>query len=297
MKIFEKYKYKKFAIGFVLTFLFVLVANWFILNLTAPRIPILGFHSIVEKPASVEKMEENYAGRMEYSKQELSQFLEHLLTQNFWFLSSQEMYDYFITKSQAIPNEKIDQRPIMLSFDDSYKSYYTILLPLLENLEKTYKKKVKVVLFLNPGFLAKDETKSSTRLVCGDLREGFRKGFYDIQSHGQNHKNLAELTEKDLVYELVEAQNQLRKCTEGLDKNKTVASHIAYPFGAVNNKVEAVVAKYYLSGYLYNSRIFKLGWLRSPYQVPRLSVNYAKKPASLIKMAETAMKVMPEKNP
>jgi poly-beta-1,6-N-acetyl-D-glucosamine N-deacetylase len=289
MKFIKLKKYKSFILGFCLTLVVVVATNWLILNLTAPRIPILGFHSIIDGQQNNASVSEQQL-QMDYTKQDLEQFLDYLVRNNFWFLSAQELYNYFIAKTAALPTERIGQRPIMISFDDSYKTYYTQLLPILENLEKTYTKKVKVVLFVNPGYLAKDE-KSSTHLVCGDLREGLRKGFYDLQSHGQNHKDLTKLNPQDLVYELAEAQTQLRKCTEGLELSPTVATHLAYPFGAVNKQVEAYVSKYYLSGYLYNTRMFKLGWLRSAYQIPRLSVNREKPPSQLIEMAERALKV------
>jgi poly-beta-1,6-N-acetyl-D-glucosamine N-deacetylase len=292
MKFIKFKKSKSFILGFCLTFIVVLATNWLILNLTAPRIPILGFHSIVDSPTPNTN---NNGGTqqpsdMEYTKQDLQQFLDYLVRQDFWFLSTQDLYDYFIAKSKSLPPQRIGQRPIMISFDDSYKTYYTNLLPTLELLEQTYNKKVKVVLFLNPASLAKDQKKSTTHLNCGDIREGLRKGFFDIQSHGQTHKDLTKINPQDLDFELSESQKQLRQCTEGLD-NKTVGLHIAYPYGHVNKQVETAAAKYYLSGYLYNSRIFKLGWLRSPYQIPRLSVNREKTPERLIKMAERALKV------
>ncbi|HAZ48230.1 MAG TPA: polysaccharide deacetylase [Cyanobacteria bacterium UBA11369] len=290
MKFIKFKKSKSFILGFCLTFIVVLATNWLILNLTAPRIPILGFHSIIDNPPPNNNAGTKQPLDSDYTKQDLQQFLDYLVRQDFWFLSTQDLYDYFIAKSKPLPPERIGQRPIMISFDDSYKTYYTNLLPILELLEQTYNKKVKVVLFLNPGLLAKDQTKSTTHLNCGDLREGFRKGFFDLQSHGQTHKDLTKLNPQDLDFELSESKKQLIECTEGLD-NKTVGIHLAYPYGHVNKQVEAAVAKYYLSGYLYNSRMFKLGWLRSQYQIPRLTVNRERTPEKLIKMAERALKV------
>lgn len=290
MKFIKFKKSKSFIFGFCLTFIVVLATNWLLLNLTAPKIPILGFHSIIDGQQPNNNVGLQPPLNMEYTKPDLQRFLDYLVSNDFWFLSTQDLYDYFITKSKALPPERIGQRPIMLSFDDSYKTYYTNLLPVLELLEQKYNKKIKVVLFLNPGSFAKDETKSTTHLICGDLREGLRKGFFDLQSHGQTHKDLTKINPQDLEFELSESQKQLKKCTEGLE-NKTVGLHIAYPYGHVNKQVEAFAAKYYLSGYLYNSRMFKLGWLTSPYQVPRLSVNREKPPEKLIKMAERALKV------
>jgi len=287
-----KFTFENFTIRNFISSLIFISTIWLILNLSAPQIPLLGFHSIIDIEEPQEKgIQGSPLPAMDYTKQDLREFLDYLVSHNFWFLSTQELYDYFLTKSKHIPAEHLGQRPIMISFDDSYKTFYTNLLPVLQDLENEYSQKVKVVLFINPGTMAKSERKTSYNITCQNLRRGLLKGFYDIQSHGQTHKKLTELNNKDLIYEIAEAQTKLRECTEDLDPDKTVASHIAYPYGALNQRVEEYVSKYYLSGYLYNSRIFKLGWLRSNYQIPRLTVNHAKTPKRLIQMAERAMMI------
>ena len=207
------------------------------------------------------------------------------------FLSTEELYDYFITKSKPIPPERIGQQPIMLSFDDGYKNIYTNLIYTLERLEKQYGKKVKVVLFVNPGTLADYVSNASIHMTCNDLRDGIKKGYFDVQSHGLTHKNLTKINEQELITELGQAQTDLRKCTAGLDAGQKVASHIAYPFGASNPKVEKYAAKYYESGYLYNSKILKLPSLRDYFQISRLTVNESHSPNQLIKIAEKALKI------
>ncbi|MFB2835007.1 polysaccharide deacetylase family protein [Floridanema evergladense] len=286
-----KLKFKSFPLSIFVTTLLIILSGWLILDITSPKIPIFGFHSIVDTQNFQRKSINKESLRIEYNKQDLEEFLEYLVTHNFWFISSQELYNYFISNSQKIPPEHIGQRPIMLTFDDSYKTFYTNLLPVLESIEIKYNQKVKVVLFINPGRMAKNESKTSYNITCNNLREGLEKGFFDIQSHGENHKKLTDLNTKDLIYELETAQLHLRKCTAGLDANGTVASHIAYPFGASNQRVEKFAAKYYKSGYLYNSRFFWRGWLANKYQIPRLTVNHQKPPKGLIHIAEKALKI------
>lgn len=116
---------------------------------------------------------------------------------------------------------------------------------------------------------------------CEELREGFRKVFFDIQSHTVNHKKLSTLSTQDLNYELSEDQLTLRKCIGDLERNKTVAIHVAYPFGADNEQVDRLAARYFLSGYLYNDAIFRLGQnLKSKlggginrYKIPCLTID------------------------
>lgn len=262
---------------------FFLSLTWLILELTTPRIPLLGFHGIIGTETYTPQSE---SIEMDYPQKELESFIEYLVAHDYWFITTQELYDYFLTKAKPIPAEHFNQKPIMLSFDDGYKTVYTHLMPFLDKMAEKYNKKVKVVLFVNPGTLAKPTSKASTHLKCENLREGLKKGFYDIQSHGLNHKNLTKITSQELIDELSKAQTQLRKCTEGLDPHQEVAAHLAYPFGAYNERVEYYASKYYLSSYLYNSRILKYLHLKNYYEIPRLTVNHTKTTNRLIKMAE-----------
>ncbi|HEY9608321.1 polysaccharide deacetylase family protein [Allocoleopsis sp.] len=278
-----KFNSKNFLLYFGLGLTFFLFLTWLIVELTTPKIPLLGFHGIIGREPSAPKSE---LIEMDYPQQELEIFIEYLVTQNYWFITTQELYDYFLTSAKSIPPEHLNQKPIMLSFDDGYKTVYTHLIPFLDKIEEKYGKKVKIVLFVNPGTLAKAKSTASTHLKCQNLREGLAKGFYDIQSHGLNHKNLTKLTVQELIHELSTAQIQLRKCTAGLDSEQKVASHLAYPYGAYNQRVEYYASKYYLSSYLYNSRILKYSFLRNYYEIPRLTVNRTKSASRLIKMAE-----------
>ncbi len=263
-----------------------------ILNSHAPKITLLGFHTVVDPTKPVDHQFQ-VAGfkQMNYFQPDMEILLDYLVSHNFWFVSAQELYDYFINDSKEIPAEHLGQKPIMLSFDDGYKNVYTNLLPILQNLEEKYGRKVKVVLFVNPGTLADYESPASFHMTCKDLRFGLEQGFYDIQSHGLKHKNLTKIKTEDLINELAKAQTELRKCTEGLDPNKTVASHLAYPYGATNEKVRSYASKYYLSGYLYNSLIMKIGWLKSDYQIPRFTVNWKQDPHWLSEMAEKSSRL------
>ncbi|MBD2209006.1 polysaccharide deacetylase family protein [Nostoc linckia FACHB-104] len=265
---------------------FFLTITLLLSYINAPRIPLLGFHGIVDmNNPNFGLIHNPIAAKMSYTMQDLEKFLEYLARNNYWFLSTQDLYDYFIDRNRDIPQEYVGKKPIMLSFDDSYKTVYTNIVPVLEKLEKEFKQKVKIVLFVNPGTLAKIHHPSTTYLSCEDLRTGFAKGFYDIQSHGENHKDLAKITVTELNHELAQAQIELRQCMAGLAPPQNIARHIAYPYGSMNNQVETYAAKYYQSGYLYNSTILRFRWLQDKYRISRLTVNRAKSPERLIRMA------------
>ncbi|HEY9646225.1 MAG TPA: polysaccharide deacetylase family protein [Chroococcidiopsis sp.] len=281
----------------LLSLSFVLCVSLAIAYITAPRIPVLGFHAIYDleqvdsnqadsKQANTNVARQEMSSAMNYSKQNLEQIVDYLVRENYWFLTTQELLDFFIERSQPIPPEHRNQRPIMLSFDDSYKSIYSNVIPILETLEKRYGRKAKVVSFVNPGTLATADHPSTSYLSCEDLRQGFAKGFYDIQSHGLKHRHLTQLSQADLLEEVAQAQVELKKCLSDLDPNQTVATHFAYPFGETNAAVESVVSTYYQSAYLYNSKILRFCHLRDRFLISRLSINQKKDPARVIQMAE-----------
>lgn len=277
---------KKRILNFFLAFLLTLISYQVILELITVEIPIFGFHDIVDiqNPQEIPPQRRDFPG--DYSQQNLEPFLESLVANKYWFLSTQELYDYFLASPpKIVPAEYRDRKKVMISFDDGNKSIYTHLLPILEKLQNKYGTKNKAVVFINSGFFGANNSLIK-KVNCQDLRDGFQKGFYDIQSHGLNHENFTKISLKALDRELAEDQIRLRKCTQDLDPNQTIASHIAYPFGAVNKQADKYVAKYYKSGYLYNSLKLKLRLFPpNKYRVSRLTVNSKHSAKRLINLA------------
>lgn len=276
-------KNKKFPL--ILPVIFIILVSFIIFTDTATVIPIVGFHGVIDHNKS-------YAAQLDirglhYSQQSLESFLEYLVINDYQFLSTQDLYDFFLSRNSNTPKDLSKKKLIMISFDDGYKSVHTILLPILYKLEEKYGKKVKIVLFINPGNLFDREKTDSTHLGCEELREGLEQGFYDIQSHGFNHINLTRLTPKKLIYELLKSQIVLRKCTKDLDPEQKVASHFAYPYGAYNKQVKYYVSKYYLSSYLYNNQILNINLLKNYYEIPRLTVNRQESVQALIEKFES----------
>ncbi len=277
---------KKRILNFFLAFLLTLISYQVILELITVEIPVFGFHDIVDiqNPQEIPPQRRDFPG--DYSQQNLEPFLESLVSQNYWFLSTQELYDYFLASPpKIVPAEYRDRKKVMISFDDGNKSIYTHLIPILEKLENKYSTKNKVVVFINSGFLGPHNSLIK-KVKCQDLRDGFKKGFYDIQSHGLNHENLTKISLEALDRELSEDQIRLRKCTQDLDPNQTIASHIAYPFGAVNKQADKYITKYYKSGYLYDSLKLKLRLFPpNKYRISRLTVNSKHSAKRLINLA------------
>jgi poly-beta-1,6-N-acetyl-D-glucosamine N-deacetylase len=259
-------------------------------------IPILGFHDIVDQQNPLENPPYRLSFPTDYPQQKIAIFLEYLLQANYWTISTQELQEYFIDKSRQIPQNKLGKKPIMITFDDGYLGVHKNVFPVVENLADIYGEKIKLVLFVNPLYLGVDEGgEFLPHLSCQDLREGYQKGFYDIQSHGFSHKNLAQLKSKELEFELSEAQNALRKCLSGLSKTQNIGEHFAYPYGASNREVEKNVSKYYRTGFLYNNDLLDVYYFPNKYRLSRMTIGKTNSVNLLISLAQKSSKLMSNK--
>ncbi len=252
------------------------------------RVPIFGFHNIIDFEAEETTNIKPLTFDHDYSKRDLYTVLNYLVSQNYWFLSSQDLFTYFIQKSKPIPPEYLKRKPVMITFDDGYSGVHENVFPILKDLQKNYGETVKIVLFVNPGTLGVSLKDFIPHVSCDDLRDGYQRGFYDVQSHGFSHKNLSKLELKELEFELEESKTQLRECIGELDRNKWVAAHIAYPYGAVTKGVEKYLPKYHLTGYLYDGIVSRPNRLKNPFQISRVPVNRLTTPNQLIQIAHRA---------
>jgi hypothetical protein len=79
-----------------LAFIVVLATIWLILNLTAAKIPLLGFHTIIDIHKQEDRpFQASVFQAMNYFKPDMEVLLDYLVQQNYWFISAQELYDYF----------------------------------------------------------------------------------------------------------------------------------------------------------------------------------------------------------
>ena len=145
------------------------------------------------------------------------------------------------------------------------------------------------MLFVNPQFLGVDMGKYFlAHTTCNGLRDGYQKGFYDVQSHGFTHKNLTAVSGKELEFEIAQSKLELRKCMGDLDQNKVIGAHIAYPYGASDSEVEEILPKYHLTGFLYDDHLFRVNRLKNNYRISRMTVDKDMSPKYLIRIAKKA---------
>ncbi|MEG4858491.1 hypothetical protein QUB75_12715 [Microcoleus sp. K1-B6] len=97
---------KKRIISFLLALVLTCITYQVILEIITVEITFFGFHHIVYLPnrPEIPPLRRHFSG--DYSQQNLEPFLEHLVSPNNWFLSSQNLGDYFIaTPKNSVPIE------------------------------------------------------------------------------------------------------------------------------------------------------------------------------------------------
>lgn len=115
--------------------------------------------------------------------------------------------------------------PVILSFDDGYRDFYTDVFPILQ------KYQVKAVLYMVSGFL--DSTKNY--LTKAQLKEVAASGLVEIGAHSVSHAHLPLLQFNLLVFEIRGSKRVLENLLG------TPVTSFAYPNGAYSPQVVSEV--------------------------------------------------------
>ncbi len=116
--------------------------------------------------------------------------------------------------------KKLPQKPIVLSFDDGYRDFYTDVFPILK------KYNIKSIIYVVSGFLDKPNY-----LLIEQLKEIAESGLVEIGAHTVNHAVLKGIPLEMAKYEIEESKKQLENLL-----NISVVS-FAYPHGQFDNQV------------------------------------------------------------
>lgn len=119
---------------------------------------------------------------------------------------------------------KLPPRPILITFDDGYRDFYTDVYPILK------KHRAKATLYVIVGFLDRPN-----HLLKSQLQELAGSGLVEIGAHTMNHLWLRGGNYNTVKYEIAESRKELQVML-----NLPINS-FAYPFGAFDNQaIQAV---------------------------------------------------------
>ena len=131
-------------------------------------------------------------------------------------------------KFKSFKNFFDNQPGILITFDDGYKSIYNFLF------EYLIKNKISTLLFVCPKFVELDH---KDYINLQELKKLHDTGLVEIGSHSYDHVKLTECDDQNLEYQLYQSKNWLEK------NLSTKINSISYPFGDVDDRVEAYARK------------------------------------------------------
>jgi peptidoglycan/xylan/chitin deacetylase (PgdA/CDA1 family) len=133
-----------------------------------------------------------------------------LLTNGYKPILLDDVTNYF-SGNQVLPD-----KPVVLTFDDGYRDFYTDVLPILR------KYHVPATLYMVSGF--RDTTKNY--LTTQQLLEISRSGLVEIGAHTVHHPKLTLLPISEAEAEIVKSKQELEQLLS------RPVLHFAYPYGA-----------------------------------------------------------------
>ena len=171
-------------------------------------IPILLYHAISD--------EDDISSEMFVPADVFALHLEYLYRSGYHTVSFEALYEHW-ERGAALPD-----KPIVISFDDGYRSFYNYALPLLESYEMC------ATVFVISNHL--DLPRTMTPAMIRDISAA----GMEIASHSHNHLYLTSCSEDEARSQLITSKELLQ---ELLGKPVNV---LAYPGGMHNDAVRQI---------------------------------------------------------
>lgn len=137
---------------------------------------------------------------------------------------------------QSCPSRlKQQNKEVVLTFDDGYDDFYTIVYPLLQH----YDFHASVFPVVRAVGDPADYVSSYRHLTWDQLREMDRSGYVEVGSHTLTHPRLATLDEGSVHHQLKESKRILEQ------ELGHEIRYLVYPYGSRTSRVQQIAAEYY----------------------------------------------------
>ncbi len=144
--------------------------------------------------------------------------IKTLIGAGYTFMTNAELADV-LDKKTTLP-----AKPILLTFDDGYRDFYTDVLPILK------KYHVKATAYIIPGFLNKPNN-----LLDDQVKDIVQSGLVEIGAHTVHHVWLKGRSLKDVTDEVSLSKTMLEQ------QFHIAVVSFAYPYGAFDSQAVRVV--------------------------------------------------------
>lgn len=171
-------------------------------------IPILMYHKVGNDKDNDAVIEEAL----------FKQQMHFLKDQGYHPITMDELYDYVVNR------KPVPEKPVVLTFDDGYADTYSIVYPILRDLE------FPATVFVNPGDVG-------TRLTWEQIQDMKDHGV-TIANHGYLHEPMGDMTQSQQEENIKKGQAGLAEHV-GLEDNPW----FCFPYGSMNQTSEELVKK------------------------------------------------------
>ena len=145
---------------------------------------------------------------------------------------------------------------ILLTFDDGYKNF------LKKGMEKILENNLNSIIFICPKLVKEN---NPHYLNEQDLKEISKYKNIEIGSHSNDHVNLTNLNNKDLIHQLESSKKWLE------DSLSINVNKISYPFGGYNHRVIDIAKNlFYEKGFTTRFDFFHKNY--DDFQIPRVDI-------------------------
>ena len=151
----------------------------------AGKVRIICYHELTEDPAQIENPREYLI----LDRALFIQQIEYLRTHGFHFVSVEDLL------AAKAGRKKLPPKPVLLTFDDAYKSFYDFVFPLLKRL------KIPAVLAVVGSWIEKGPPSAvkSPLMSWQEIAEVARSGLVEVASHSYDlHRNLIFTPQEDM---------------------------------------------------------------------------------------------------
>ena len=238
---------KKIIKTIVLVILIVLfvITGVFIYNheTTKYGIPIIGYHGVVE---DVEK-EANYKDNHYFlSKSMFQRQMQYLYDHGYQTLTLDQVYDYY----QG--NMDVGEKVVVLTFDDGYKNFNTIVKPILEQYQ-----------FQGTCFVIGKHLNDSSNsfLKTEDI---LNTKYVQYYSHSYNLHQKADGFDKKIIETL-----SLEEIDQDFDDSKVDHTYFAFPYGRTRDDINPILEKHQVKMAFSYNQIRHLTRNDDIYKLPR----------------------------
>ncbi|NMB92555.1 MAG: polysaccharide deacetylase family protein [Parcubacteria group bacterium] len=152
-------------------------------------------------------------------------------------------------------NKKYPKKSIVLTFDDGFKSFYNLVLPILR------KYNYPATIFITTDFINTNET----YMTWEEVKKCANDKLINVGGHGVSHIKLTEvpfdITYKEIIYSKEILENILQKQIKVF----------AYPYGVYNNMIRNLVQKLEFKG-AFTTKFGINSYTTDPYSFKRITI-------------------------